>query len=346
MAECEELATRVAAGDLVASERHALYRRVLSEAWRTDLRLDGSELSILGVLRRELRLTQADHFLVVEHPDVEPFWRTSDPLGTVLDQLRSNGILFLAEGDVVLPIDLVPWVREALGVSIEDDGFRRLLAEMPNSVLRQGLNEFGLRTSDSKSMLIDRIVRNFLPPQRILQLMHIHDLKGLASSSGAKKSGTKDDVVERLVAHYRDGLDLAVHDPEHSAEPTQETKQLNRTDFEALFGSLKSLELSAILIKEPSLPGSGNKARRVAVLWDHHLNEASLLGHLGGERLRLILDRLGLKTSGSKPVRIERIVAHFAAHGRLRDAAKGVNIVLRQPSDPPPLNRARRPRAS
>jgi len=337
MAECEQLAARVRTGDLVATERHALYRRVLSEAWRTDLRLDASELSILGVLRRELQLTQADHFLVVEHPDVEPFWRTDDPFDTVLEQLRLGGIVFALDDEVILPADLVPWVREAIGIAMDDEASRRLLDNLPKTTLRKGLEASELRTSGSKSELVDRVVAHFLPADPFLRLMHIHDLKQLANESGAIKSGSKEEVVERIMAHFRDGLDQ----PEREIEPVetqiQERKRLSRQAFEALFGTLRSLELAAILLGEPSLPASGTKGRRIAVLWEHHRNEASLLAHLGSARLKRVLERLSLRVSGSRAERIERIISHFeSGSGASTTSEEAVSIVVRQPSGPPP----------
>ena len=292
---------------------------------------------ILGVLRRELNLTQADHFLVVEHPDVEPFWRTDDPFDTVLDQLRLGGIVFVLDNDVVLPADLVPWLRQAIGIAIDDERYRRLLESLPKNTLREGLAEFELRTSGSKPELVDRILTHFLPADRFLQSMHIHDLKDLAKEKGAIKSGSKEEVVERIVTHFRDGLDEAEGEVAPTEPQTRETKRLSRSDFEALFGTLKGLELAAILLAEPSLPGSGPKGKRIAVLWEHPRSEASLLAHLGSGRLRVVLERLGLKMSGSKAERIERIMSHFESAPRNSETSpEAVSIMVRQRTEPPP----------
>src|SRR5690242_107263 len=56
-ADCELLCKRVSSGELVASDGCALYRRVLAAAWRSDLMIDASEVTLLGVLRHELGMT-------------------------------------------------------------------------------------------------------------------------------------------------------------------------------------------------------------------------------------------------------------------------------------------------
>jgi ribosomal protein L40E len=56
---------------------------------------------------------------------------------------------------------------------------------------------------------------------------------------------------------------------------------------------------------------TGTKETRIRTLWEAHLSESTLLGELTNRQLEEVLQRLGLRISGAKHARIERIVAYF-----------------------------------
>jgi hypothetical protein len=72
-------------------------------------------------------------------------------------------------------------------------------------------------------------------------------------------------------------------------------------------------ELSDILRRQPDLRQRGTKEIRIRTLWEAQLSEVTLLGELMNRQLEDILHRLGLRLSGSKGARIERIIEHFDA---------------------------------
>jgi hypothetical protein len=108
-ARTQALVERVKSGDLVSRDSSLrLYRRVLLEARRNDLVLDASETAILGVLRRELGIRSVEHFLVEHHPDFQDFFARETAFLDEMHALRSCGLVFGHESNVLLAEEVVP----------------------------------------------------------------------------------------------------------------------------------------------------------------------------------------------------------------------------------------------
>ena len=153
----EILVDRVSSGELVGRDSSIrIYRRVLHEARRNDLVLDASETGILGVLRQELGVRQVEHFLIEHHPDFHHFWRKPQAFLDQMTTLRGAGLIFVHEGNLVLPEGVVPLVRKVLGFEMAPANRRRLLERFSSSELAGVLQECGLRTSGSRD---ERLVR-------------------------------------------------------------------------------------------------------------------------------------------------------------------------------------------
>lgn len=67
----------------------------------------------------------------------------------------------------------------------------------------------------------------------------------------------------------------------------------------------------ATILGEFDLRRSGTKETQVATLWEAHRSEETLLSSLRSQDLEEILERIGLKGGGSKAERIKRLVDHF-----------------------------------
>lgn len=203
--------------------------------------------------------------------------------------------------------------------------------------------------------------------RRLFDLVNHSDLHQALELVGAPTSGSKEERIERLVAHMASprsviacaGLDtlkdvcrkigarvsgskeeivdrIVTHvaagrdlrgEPDEAPPAIEEPRHLERAGFESLFETLPGHQLAAIL-GEFGLRRWGTKSVQLATLWESNRSEVTLLGCLRNPELDDVLERLELRRGGSKPERIKRLVDHFAlAH--LPDAE-------RTPTDRPP----------
>lgn len=188
--------------------------------------------------------------------------------------------------------------------------------------------------------------------RRLFQHLSGHDLHAALQAIGAASSGSKEERIERLVAHMvqprvvlrRLGLDTLrticrdigaavsgakedlverivghigvgrdlVAEPEPPPPPPVEPRRLSEERFSLLFAQLRGQVLAGIL-GELNLRRWGTKDLQVRTLWDANRSETTLLACLSNPELDVILRRVDLKTGGSKSDRIERLIEHFAS---------------------------------
>lgn len=312
--EMNEWAQRVSTGDLATRirDRANIYRRMLEAAWRNDLRLDGSEIRMLGLLRDELGILRIEHYLLAHHESIQPYWRGRDELETVVETLAENGVLYrLEDGQVALPDELVMHAKSALGVEMSRESARRLYDELDSGThLKAALADHDLPTSGSKQERVERLVDNFIPPHRVVDTLHIMDARDCARRHGLPVAGAKEELVRRIVGHFSTGADLREATEAAPAEVVAEPRMLSRPAFEELFMSLKGHQLQRILMAF-DLRHAGSKEVRTAHLWESPYSESTLLKKLKNPELQDLLRGSGLDVRGSKGDRIERLIDHF-----------------------------------
>ena len=275
MAYTENVCRRIVSGELLDRDNQCkLYRRLLVAAWSHELRLDPSETALLGLLRREVGMTQAEHFLITHHPDVQPFWRSDDAFDLVVHALEDDGVVYRRGESLVLPDELVGHAKRALGLFLSDVRARRLYGHLSNADLRNALDKLGLRIAGSKPERIERLLASVAPTPTVLDAVHILDLRELARKTGCQISGSKEELMARLIDHFDADLDLA---SEAEEEPVQsEPRRLERDAFDALFAGLTLHQLTTLL-KRFELKHSGTKERKLNNLWESPLSEQTLL---------------------------------------------------------------------
>lgn len=311
IAETRRLADLIDSGDLVARDRQLyLYRRALYEARRNDLDLNSSEAALLALLRRESGIAQVEHFLIEHHEDLREFWDKDDAFEHEKKALRSAGLLFIAEGQVVIPEELAPAIRQTLGIDMPTYSARRLLGYLSNSELASALHTAGSRTSGSKDARLERVLLERIQPRVVLRSVGLSTLRDICRATDASVSGNKDELIERVIAHFAQGRDQREEEPVEP--PRREPRRLDQGHFQSLFSVLLQQELSDILRRLPDLRQTGTKETRIRTLWEAHLSEMTLLGELMNRQLEDLLHRLGLRLGGAKGARIERIIDHFA----------------------------------
>ena len=287
-----------------------LYRRALYEARRNDLDLNSSEAALLALLRRESGIAQVEHFLIEHHQDLREFWDKDDSFAHEEKALRSAGLLFVHDERVVIPEDVAPAIWQTLGIDMPTDSARRLFGYLSNSELASALEGAGSRTSGSKEARLERMLLERIQPRIVLRSVGLSTLKDICRETDASVSGNKDELIERIVAHFAQGKDQQEEEPVEP--PRREPRRLDQEHFETLFSALLHQELTDILRRFPDLRQTGTKETRIRTLWDAHLSETTLLSELMNRQLEDVLHRLGLRLGGSKNDRIERIIHHFA----------------------------------
>jgi hypothetical protein len=324
MAETRRLADLIDSGDLLARDRQLhLYRRALYEARRNDLDLNSSEAALLALLRRESGIAQVEHFLIEHHEDLREFWDKEDAFEHEKKALRSAGLLFIAEGQVVIPEELALAIRQTLGIDMPTDSARRLFGYLSNGELASALQVAGSRTSGSKDARLERLLLERIQPRVVLRSVGLSTLKDICRATDASVSGNKDELIERAIAHFAQGRDQREEEPVEP--PRHEPRRLDQGHFETLFSVLLQQELSDILRRLPELRQTGTKETRIRTLWDAHLSETTLLGELMNRQLEDVLHRLGLRLGGAKGARIERIIDHFGAAVHTEGVVEGVD---------------------
>lgn len=304
---------RIASGDLLGRDSSLrLYRRVLVEARKNDLELDASETAILGVLRRELSIRAVEHFLLEHHADFDQFWRTDHAFLDSMNALRSCGLVFGHDGSILLAEEVVPLVRQTLGIEMASSSRRRLIGHLSGGDISEILGKVGLKAGGSRDEKVERLVASYVQPREILKLESLQVLRDLAKEVGASSAGSKDDVVERLVEHFLHDIDIR---PRTEAPPPivqePEPRTLDPMRFRALFAALKGDELSDILSGIDSPRVTGAKETKIALLVASPFAEMTLLEKLTNKTLEDALGRNRARTAGSKRERAERLVEFF-----------------------------------
>ena len=311
MTETRRLADLIDSGDLVArDDQLRLYRRALYEARRNDLDLNSSEAALLALLRRESGVAQVEHFLIEHHQDLREFWDKDDSFAHEKKALRSAGLLFVLDDRVVIPEEIAPAIWQTLGIDMPTDSARRLFAYLSNSELASALEGAGSRTSGSKETRLERMLLERIQPRVVLRSVGLSTLKDICRETDASVSGNKDELIERIIAHFAQRKDQQEEAPVEP--PRREPRRLDEGHFETLFSVLLHQEFADILRRFPDLRQTGTKEIRIRTLWEAHLSETTLLAELMNRQLEDVLHRLGLRLGGSKNDRIERIIHHFA----------------------------------
>lgn len=122
-------------------------------------------------------------------------------------ELQRRGVLFycnrLNGGQYVLPEELVPAVRAALGVEMSGLAWGQLLAHLSGSHLSTILTGSGLPKSGTKEERRERILVAGVKPSQALDNLSTQDLYDVCSAlPGAKVSGSKQDRIDRIIDYF------------------------------------------------------------------------------------------------------------------------------------------------
>ena len=290
-----------------AKKNYSLYAKMLIAAWDFDEDFNESEANLLRVLRSELNITRREHQLVMAHSSVGRLKFGPHEYEDGLAFLTNEGILLVCCGN--------------------GDSYFVLSDETSDSLLQ--LWGFSLRAAQR-----ERLLGRLSKPQLVNAL----------KDAGLRTSGSHPELVARIIEN------------EIPATP--------------VISGLSSGDLVALLAKL-GLPKSGTKEERILRIIDHFRSDADivqetvekpaeevvpeseslgddtvvdLLDELGTGQLADALQTLGLQKSGTKGVRIQRLmqspfnsatILQTLGLGDLRDMA--ARLGLRKAGNKPQL---------
>jgi hypothetical protein len=312
LGEMSRVSGLVSDGQAACGEHATLYRRMLLEAWRSDAHLDASEISLLGVLRREVELRNVDHFLLEHHGELSELWNHDHTFLRVMTGIRSAGLALVRESHLVVGEDLVPLLHNILGLEASSPARRRLFERLAAQTMTTALGDAGLRQAGSKEDKLQRLVDGYVQPSAVLLGLALPELRDLCRELELNVSGAKDDLAARIVRHFATGADQKPPAPE-PPPPPHENRLLGPEAFAALFQGLRGQDLTDILTGIGSGRVTGSKETLIRLVVESRFCEQTLLLELDAKQLERLVSRLRLKTSGPKREVIQRVVSWYAA---------------------------------
>lgn len=177
-----------------------------------DREISRDELALVERLRDKLELNRKDQYLALAQlghfPRAENKLHGSSDVEHALKALQKAGVLFYCnrhpdDPRYLLPDELVPGVREAIGFELSDVAKRRMFDDLTMAQLKRILDADGLPTSGRKGELVDRLLAANVVPSDALDVLTTGELyEVLSGLPGAKVTGNKDDRIQRIIDYW------------------------------------------------------------------------------------------------------------------------------------------------
>lgn len=201
-------------------------RSVLGVAVEDD-QVSPEELSLIHRLRRNLGvqerskqilLAQLEHF-----PRAGNEIHSPSELSDALTELQKLGVVFycnqLDGGVYLIPEELVPGVKQALGIELSDRAWTRLLENLTTRHLKTILRANGLPGGGLKKERVERVLHAGISPSEALEeLTHSELYDVLDGLAGAKVSGSKGERIQRIIDYFQN---LVIKEVPEEASPAQ-----------------------------------------------------------------------------------------------------------------------------
>jgi len=119
----------------------------------------------------------------------------------------------------VVPEEIVPGVKQALGIELAERSYTLLLERLSRSQLKTVLEAFKMPTSGKKEEQIARILEADIQPSEALGTLHTQQLQELCKAlPGVKSSGSKQERIDNLIEHF---ANLRVVEVSEEADPRE-----------------------------------------------------------------------------------------------------------------------------
>lgn len=176
-----------------------------------DGEVTSDELSLIRRLRRKLGVQeQSERILLAQlghFPRAGNQIHTASELADVLNDLQKLGVVFycnrLDGGIYVIPEEIVPGVKVAIGIELSEAPWRLLLDNLTTDHLSTILRANGLPGYGRKEERIERVVHSGIQPSDGLGALSNSELyEILGRLPGAAVSGTKDERIQRIIDYF------------------------------------------------------------------------------------------------------------------------------------------------
>jgi hypothetical protein len=192
------------------------YRIVLEAAWGNDDLISPDEARLLGVLRDHLNISLEEHWLISamlkRFPKQKCGLHTPDEVNDARKELQREGLLWSYRDESNRNIDVIPAEiaavirKDLVRQELQRTNYRRLLhhdgitlAELRTVLQKRNMDRYG-----NKEELIERIVASDIRPSEVLGDLDRQKLIEMCGYVGLRVSGTKPELIERLIDFYDD----------------------------------------------------------------------------------------------------------------------------------------------
>lgn len=192
-----------------------------------DDHLSTDEFNLIHRLRDKLRINERSQRILLARlgsfPSPGNKTHSSSEFRDALNDLQRKGVVFYANrlngGHYLLPDEMVPGVKAALGIELSDKAWRLLLSNLSKNHLGMILEDAGAPKSGSKDELVERVVTVGIPPTTALDVLSNQDLYDLCGSlPGVNVSGSKQEKVDRVIDYFDN---LVVREVSSEASPRE-----------------------------------------------------------------------------------------------------------------------------
>ncbi len=202
-----------------------IYSEVLEVALEDNV-LSADETRLLERLRRKLGISRHEHRLLAAR--LQKYPKPGNELHSVLEfrealkHLQTIGVVLFcnrAEGGAVavLPEEIAPGVKAALGFELSPDAQKMLLDSFSTEQLWSALKANSLPLSGSKPQKSERLIKAGVKPSEILDSLKTNELADLCRKlPGVAVAGSKADRIDRLISYFDS---LVTKEPEESDDP-------------------------------------------------------------------------------------------------------------------------------
>ena len=261
-------------------------------------------------LREELELSFTEHIILEHHESITPYWYHDNYYAKERNNLIANGIIFPFDNYFAIPEEIIPHIRKTWGYYLTNKQYYRLLNNFTSNDLQEILKEKELPISGTIDEKSNRIIENHISSKKALEILSVDSIKDVLRKIGAQVSGTKNEIIANLIDFVEDDEDLRVieENEQKKTPPPVEEKKLTYEKFTYIFSFLSNDQIYSIASSLRNVQKSGNKERKILKLWESNYSEITFFYKLTNGELYELCSKLGLKVSGSKQDRVERII--------------------------------------
>ncbi len=211
------------------SHEIALFKHMLDTAWAHNNDISVDEKNLLEALRRYLSISIREQQIIEaksgRFPNFENVLHTYDDIDTTRRLLQAKGLLMSvknADGQMcdIIPVDIAKGIRQYYGIEIRSYGYEKLTDYVIKKTKKQYLIDIINKASKNYKKANIEVSNNFtvsdlktiilksVQPSNLIGGFSVYDglnvefLSDWCSELGLNKSGTKKDLIDRLLEYY------------------------------------------------------------------------------------------------------------------------------------------------